>query len=198
MTITLVSIAKIAWALGVASWYALRVPFERKSKRLRVADARHRTARELALMAISTTGLGIVPAIYALSGWPRFASYPTSVAQIAAGIAVFALSLWLFQQTHQRIGRYWSVTLELKEEHKLITDGVYAKVRHPMYSAFFLWALAQAILLPNWIAGPAGLVGFGILFFFRVGREEEMMRGFFGAEYEAYMKRTKRIIPGIY
>src|SRR2546430_6060986 len=50
--------------------------------------------------------------------------------------------------------------------------GVYRHVRHPMYAAFFLWAIAQALLLPNWIAGPAGLVGFGTLFGLRVRREE--------------------------
>lgn len=195
---SLLTFAKIAWAAGVVSWYVLRIPFERKARRLKVADARHRNAREMTLLAISTLGLGVVPAIYAATSFPRFASYPVSLAQVVAGVLVFAASLWLFWRTHRQLGRYWSVTLEIKAEHKLITSGVYARVRHPMYSAFFLWALAQALLLPNWIAGPAGLVGFGTLFFFRVGREEQMMREAFGAEYEAYEKRTKRIIPGLY
>ncbi|MFG1298626.1 protein-S-isoprenylcysteine O-methyltransferase [Xanthobacter sp. V3C-3] len=195
---TLVTFAKIAWALGVVSWYVMRIPFERKAKRQKVADARHRTVREMTLLSISTLGLGVVPAIYAATSFPRFAAYPTSVAQVAAGVVAFAAALWLFWRTHRQLGRYWSVTLEIKDSHKLITSGVYERVRHPMYSAFFLWAVAQALLLPNLIAGPAGLVGFGILFFFRVGREEQMMREAFGAEYVAYEKRTKRIIPGIY
>ncbi|OYW31830.1 MAG: methyltransferase, partial [Azorhizobium sp. 12-66-6] len=82
--------------------------------------------------------------------------------------------------------------------HQLVTSGVYARVRHPMYSAFFLWAVAQALLLPNLVAGLSGLVGFGILFAFRVGQEEAMMRETFGAQYDAYCARTRRIIPGIY
>ncbi|MFS8038639.1 protein-S-isoprenylcysteine O-methyltransferase [Xanthobacter sp. AM11] len=195
---SLLTFAKIAWALGVVAWYVMRMPFERKAKRQRVADARHRTAREMTLLTLSTTGLGIVPAVYALTSWPRFAAYPLSLAQVVAGVLVFAAALWLFWRTHRQLGRNWSVTLEIKDKHQLITSGVYARVRHPMYSAFFLWALAQALLLPNWIAGPAGLIGFGTLFFFRVGREEQMMREAFGAEYEAYEKRTRRIIPGLY
>jgi len=195
---TLLVFSKIAWALGVAAWYVLRIPFERKARRLKVTNARHRNARDMALLSVSTLGLGIIPLIYVLSGFPRFASYPLSVLQVAAGIAVFAAALVLFQRTHRAIGRYWSVTLEIKEKHELVTTGVYARVRHPMYSAFFLWALAQALLLPNLVAGLAGLVGFGILFAFRVGREEQMMREAFGAEYDAYVARTKRIIPGIY
>ena len=67
-----------------------------------------------------------------------------------------------------------------------------------MYAAFWLCAVAQALLLPNWIAGLSGLVGFGTLFFFRVGNEERMMLETFGDEYRQYMARTNRVIPGIY
>ncbi len=95
-------------------------------------------------------------------------------------------------------GRNWSVTRKVRAEHRLISQGVYAYVRHPMYSAFFLWALAQLFLLPNYIAGPAGLVGFGTLYLFRVGREEALMLETFGDEYEAYRARTKRLIPWIH
>ena len=111
---------------------------------------------------------------------------------------MFAAALWLFYRTHKDLGRNWSVTLEVREQHALVTDGVYRHVRHPMYSAFWLWAIAQALLLPNWIAGPAGLVGFGTLFFLRVGREERLMYETFGEEYRRYVARTARIVPGIF
>ena len=90
------------------------------------------------------------------------------------------------------------MTLELRDQHALVTHGLYAHVRHPMYSAFWLWAVAQALLLPNWIAGFSGLVGFGVLYFGRVVREERMMLDAFGDEYRAYAARTRRIIPGVY
>jgi protein-S-isoprenylcysteine O-methyltransferase Ste14 len=67
-----------------------------------------------------------------------------------------------------------------------------------MYAAFWLWAIAQFLLLPNWIAGPAGLVGFGTLFFGRVAREEELMIESFGEEYRTYMRTTARVLPGVY
>jgi protein-S-isoprenylcysteine O-methyltransferase Ste14 len=67
-----------------------------------------------------------------------------------------------------------------------------------MYSSFFLSALAQAALLPNWIAGPAGLVGIAVLFVFRVRREEAMMVETFGQSYVDYMRRSARIVPWIY
>ena len=52
--------------------------------------------------------------------------------------------------------------------------------------------------LPNAIAGPAGLVGFGILYALRVGEEERLMLATFGEEYRAYMVRTARLLPGVY
>jgi protein-S-isoprenylcysteine O-methyltransferase Ste14 len=61
-----------------------------------------------------------------------------------------------------------------------------------------MWGLAQALLLQNWIAGPAGLIGFGLLYAFRVGREEAMMREAFGEAYAAYEARTRRIVPFIH
>lgn len=189
--------AKIVWAAGVIGWYLIRIPFERKVKRERVVDARDRL-RETVLLLCSTCGLGIVPLLWATSRVFNFANYPYSVVQFALGTAVFIFSLWLFRRTHKDLGKNWSVTLEIKDSHKLITGGVYRHVRHPMYSAFFLWALAQLILIPNWIAGPAGFIGFGILFAFRVGREEAMMLDTFGDEYRDYMKRTARVVPGIF
>ena len=83
-------------------------------------------------------------------------------------------------------GKNWSVSLEIRDEHQLVTDGLYRYVRHPMYSSFWLWAIAQFFLLPNWVAGLAGLIGVAILYFFRVGKEEAMMRGRFGEAYDQY------------
>ncbi|MBB3773164.1 protein-S-isoprenylcysteine O-methyltransferase Ste14 [Angulomicrobium tetraedrale] len=193
----LIIAAKIVWAVGVVGWYVIRIPFEQKVKRERIVDARHRL-RELILLSCSTLGLGIIPMFWATSPLFSFADYPYSVVQFGLGTAVFAFALWLFRRTHEDLGRNWSVTLEIKDEHKLITGGVYRYVRHPMYSAFFLWAVAQLILVPNWIAGPAGIVGFGILYAFRIGKEERMMLDTFGEEYRAYSARTARLLPGIY
>ena len=67
-----------------------------------------------------------------------------------------------------------------------------------MYSAMFLIAIAQALLFPNWIAAPAGLVSFAIMFVLRVGPEERMMLATFGDEYERYRQRSKRLIPGVW
>jgi protein-S-isoprenylcysteine O-methyltransferase Ste14 len=189
--------SKLAWALGLIGWFIIRYPHARRSRRT-LTRLRKDPLRDLVLLAISFTGMCLVPAIYVTTGRPEFADYQFRPALSWTGMALFACSLWLFHRSHKDLGRNWSVTLEIRDRHRLVISGVYRHVRHPMYSAFWLWALAQALLLPNWIAGPSGIVGFGILFFLRVGPEEELMIATFGDDYRDYMGRTWRILPGIY
>ena len=190
-------IAKLIWGAGAIAWYAIMHPHIRRSRKTRTAHRRERD-RERVLLSISFTGLFVIPAIYSFTGQPRFADYAFAPPLAWLGVLVLAAALALFFHTHRTLGRFWSVTLEIRQNHGLVTDGIYSWVRHPMYSAYFLWALSQALLLPNWIAGPAGLVGFGTLFAFRVRREEHMMLQTFGDAYAAYAARTKRIIPGVF
>jgi protein-S-isoprenylcysteine O-methyltransferase Ste14 len=190
-------IARLIWWTGVVAWYAIMHPHVRRSRKTPTAQRQERV-RERVLMAISFSGLFAIPAVYSFTGAPRFAGYPFQPLLAWLGAVVLVLALLLFFHTHRRLGRFWSVTLEIRQDHGLVTGGIYRFVRHPMYSAYFLLALSQALLLPNWIAGPAGLVGFGTLFAFRIRREERMMLATFGDDYAAYAARTKRIIPGVF
>jgi len=194
MTATL---AKVIWGVALVAWYLIRYPHARRARRNQIARDR-RGLVENTLLMTSATGLFFVPFTYVVSGFPRFADYAFAPAQGWLGGLVFAASLWLFHATHRDLGRNWSISLRVREGHKLVTEGVYRYVRHPMYAAFWLWAIAQCLLLPNWIAGPAGLVGFGTLFFGRVGREEDLMIESFGEDYRAYMRSTARIVPWVY
>jgi protein-S-isoprenylcysteine O-methyltransferase Ste14 len=190
-------VAKIIWWVGAVAWFGIMYPHIRRSRKTRTTQ-RPEPARERALMLISLTGLFLIPAFYTITGIPGFADYTFRPVQAWLGVVVLVCAVALFFHSHRRLGRSWSVTLEIRENHGLVTDGIYRFVRHPMYSAYFLWTLSQALLLPNWIAGPAGLVGFGTLFAFRVRREEQMMLDAFGTAYAAYAARTKRIIPGVF
>jgi protein-S-isoprenylcysteine O-methyltransferase Ste14 len=64
-----------------------------------------------------------------------------------------------------------------------------------MYAGIFLFAVAQGLLLQNWLAGWAGLVTVAFLYLVRTPREEKMMCEFFGDSYRDCMKRTGRLFP---
>ena len=149
-------------------------------------------------MVVSAVGLGYIPLVWIFTDFLDGYDYTQNTMLLVMGAGLLLVSLRLFRLTHKALGKMWSHSLDLREDHKLVTSGIYEKVRHPMYTAFWVWAIGAAFLLPNWVAGFSGLIGFGTLFFLRVGQEEEMMKAEFGDEYEAYMKRTKKVFPGIY
>ena len=187
-------IAKILHGLFMVAWWVIRRPFERKAKRNVIArDAMD--LREKLLLGISFTGLGLIPFLYITTGIPAALDQPFSPLRAFAGLALFGAALALFYATHKALGRNWSVTLAVREEHALVTAGVYRFVRHPMYTAFWMWAIAQALTLQNWVAGFAGIIGFGTLYLFRVGREEVLMRQTFGPQWDDYAARTPRVVP---
>ena len=177
------SVGEIVWVLGIVAWYIIRYPFERRAKRVRVVSDR-RSLSETVGLASALFGLAILPGFYVATGIPETADYAASAWTVALGTIIFAFGLWVFRKSH--------------EQHKLVCAGPYAMVRHPMYTSFLLLALGQAFLLSNWVVGLAGLIGFAVLFFLRVDKEERMMLENFGPQYRAYMERTKRIIPYLY
>lgn len=175
---------------------AIRAPHGQRSRGVKVVK-NARGALENVLIGFA--GLAMLLTIaWLATPLLSFADYPLHPASFVAGLVITALGLWLFARSHSDLGTNWSITLEVREKHVLVSHGVYRHIRHPMYSSLFVFSLGQALFLPNWVAGPASLVSFAILFAFRVGREERLMLETFGAEYAALAARTKRLVPGVW
>ena len=115
-----------------------------------------------------------------------------------AGTVCLTLGLWLFHLSHADLGANWSITLEVLEKHRLVTQGVYRRVRHPMYTALLLYSVGQALVLPNYVAGLSSGVTMALLVTLRIGPEERMMLEEFGKDYREYMALTKRLVPGVW
>jgi protein-S-isoprenylcysteine O-methyltransferase Ste14 len=187
---------EIIWFSGLVAWYIIRYPFKRRAKKVSVINSLY-DRRDRSLLALATVALFIVPLVYALTGFPTSFNRPVIPAIAGLGVATLGAALFLFYRSHADLGRNWSISLEIRREHQLITGGVYRLIRHPMYSSFFLLALAQIFLLPNWFVGASGLLAICALYGFRVRQEEQMMLDRFGSEYRHYMAHTKRLIPWI-
>jgi protein-S-isoprenylcysteine O-methyltransferase Ste14 len=189
-------IAKAVILTASVVMVVIRAPHGQRSRGIKVVTHR-KGGRETALLTLAWAGF-FIPLVWIGSPVFSFSEYPLRAGPLAAGVACLVIGLWLFYRSHADLGTNWSVTLEVREQHRLITHGVYRRIRHPMYTALFLYSVGQALVLPNWVAGPSYLVAFGILFACRVGAEEAMMRAQFGAEYQAYMSRTQRLAPWIW
>ena len=188
---------KIIFLVGLVSSSIIRTPHQRVNKQNIIVDNR-KTTQENALLFLVFLGMFILPILYVLTPWFDFANYSLPVWANILGVLIFAIALWLFWQSHHDLGRNWSPTLQVREDHTLITQGIYQTIRHPMYTSIWLWGIAQGLLLTNWIAGPSGVITFGVLYFLRVSNEEKMMLEQFGDQYQAYMQQTKRLLPPLF
>jgi len=189
-------IAKAVVLTATVVMIAIRAPHGRDSRRVKVIRS-HKTPLETVILILAWTGF-FIPLIWIASPAFSFAEYPLRIAPLISGIVCFVIGLWLFYRSHADLGTNWSITLEVRERHRLITQGIYRRIRHPMYSALVLYGAAHALVIPNWVAGPSNLVAFVVLFALRVHAEERMMLEQFGDEYTAYMARTKRLVPGVW
>jgi protein-S-isoprenylcysteine O-methyltransferase Ste14 len=189
-------IAKALALAGTVVMIAIRAPHGHRSRIVKVATS-YKTPLETGLLVLAWVGF-FVPLIWVASPAFSFAEYALSTCPLVVGVMCLVIGLWLFYRSHADLGTNWSITLEVREQHRLITQGVYRRIRHPMYSALVLYSMGHAFVIPNWIAGPSNLVAFAILFSLRVHAEEQMMSEAFGDDYAAYAARTKRLVPGLW
>jgi protein-S-isoprenylcysteine O-methyltransferase Ste14 len=191
------SVAKYLFLAALIVFGAIRFPREWKGRKVAVARSYYGW-REWFRVSASTWGLAIIPVIDATTRLVRGADLTFRPWLAWTGAALFAVALCIFWSAHRELGRNFSPSLVVRERHTLVTGGIYGYMRHPMYAAFWLWVVAQALLLQNWLVAICGVAGWGILFFGRIGQEEAMMRETFGEQYDAFARRTKRLVPWVY
>jgi protein-S-isoprenylcysteine O-methyltransferase Ste14 len=188
--------AKAAVVTGFIAVGLIRMPHMRRSRRIRIA--RSRTGPRETIRNRLSQVAALLPLVWIATPAFAFADYRLRPLAFAAGGGFLAAGLWLFYRSHADLGESWSSELDVREGHRLVTDGIYGRVRHPMYVAFLLFALSGAIVIPNWVVGPSFLTLWVSVLALRIGPEERMMVEEFGPEYEEYVRRTKRLVPGIW
>jgi protein-S-isoprenylcysteine O-methyltransferase Ste14 len=189
-----IQVWNLVFLIGMIVYVSIRGVFGGRTKRNEKVVSRVDT-RDRALVAVVFLGSIILPVLYLFTPWLGFADYRLPAFIPWCGAVVMVIALWLFWRAHVDLGLNWSITLEMRKDHELIVHGLYRRIRHPMYAAIFLFAVAQALLLQNWLAGWAGFVTFAILYLVRTPREEKMMCEVFGESYRDYMQRTGRLWP---
>ena len=115
----------------------------------------------------------------------------------SVGVAICALGLFVAIWSRKALGREWSQDVELKQGHKLVQDGPYHFMRHPIYTGHLLMGLGTAIASGLLIAF-AGLASFAAGFWIKLNQEERLLLLSFPDEYTAYKTRVKSLIPYLF
>jgi protein-S-isoprenylcysteine O-methyltransferase Ste14 len=182
--------------VGFIVYLSIRGNYARRTKCVETIHRRVDLLEKVLLVLVISTST-LLPLLYLFTPLLSFADYAPPKFLPWLGLLLMLASLWLFWRSHADLGNNWSVSLEIRKDHQLVTDGVYRLIRHPMYASIFLWSLAQGLLLPNWLAGWSALVPFTLMYVLRTPREERMMCEFFGEPYREYMRLSGRLLPRV-
>jgi len=128
--------------------------------------------------------------------WPF--ELPESDWTAVAAIGLFALGLAVRWWAIVTLGRFFTVDVTIEKDHELVERGPFRYVRHPSYTGVLLAFVGWALTLRNWAAILVVLVPIFVAFVRRMNVEEEALSRALGERYIDYMKRTKRLVPGLY
>lgn len=95
------------------------------------------------------------------------------------------------------LGKQYSGYVTLQDDHKLVQHGIYGAIRHPIYLRAPLVAAGLPLLFRSWLAFPL-LLAISVFVAARIRQEEKLLGERFGAEFEAYRRRTWRLLPYVY
>ena len=178
------------WAIWIVGWMLAAIRVKRTQWRERWSSAIWNRAPVL---------LGTVMLLFPhrLPAALTYRFVPPGPELAAFGTILVFLGLLFAGWARWHLGRNWSSTVTVKQDHSLIRSGPYRFVRHPIYSGMLLALLGTALAIGaayGFIATALVLAGFII----KLRLEEARMRETFPAEYDDYSRRTARLIPGVF
>ena len=137
-------------------------------------------------MWIQSLIMAAIPAVGGLAPeWPP----PTRIPLMVAGGAVLALGCALLVIAILTLGGYFAFTLRPAPSSALVTTGVYARARHPIYGGWILVGLGFALALSPWALPLAALLALELS---GKSRVEERALVAHHPEYTAYRERVPR------
>ncbi len=175
-----------------ALWLAVEV-FINRGLRRSGSDAKGKDRRSTAVI---WTAVGVLIPLAVIGCFYLPGSLPPFVAGI--GLAVLIAGLVLRVAAVVTLGRYFTGTLTIRQDHRLKTDGLYKRVRHPSYTGLLLCIWGFALSWAHWL--PLVLVGLPLtaLVLRRIAIEEAMLEAAFGDVYRAYRTRSWKLVPLVY
>lgn len=96
------------------------------------------------------------------------------------------------------LGKYFTVDVTIKNDHKIKKTGFYSYIRHPSYTFSLITSLGLGLYLNNWLSLILAIVPPFLAFMYRIKIEEKTLLEEFGKEYVEYRKKTRKLIPFIY
>jgi protein-S-isoprenylcysteine O-methyltransferase len=151
------------------------------------------TLRVIWVVILASIAAGIYVAIH----W-RAAALPYRDFFIFIGLVLFVMGLVVRWWAIIVLGRFFTVDVTIAKDHQLVESGPYRLVRHPSYTGVLLAFLGLGLSFANWATFLVLVIPIFAAFLYRMNVEEQALSAALGEPYAAYMRRTKRLVPGVY
>jgi len=178
----------LAW-FASESWIVLR---RRSGDRLRSRDAG--TLRLLAVCIGAALALAVW---FDALGAARFAT-PLQAPLWWGGVALMAFGMLLRWWAVRVLAQQFTVDVTIRPGHALVRAGPYRWLRHPSYTGLLLTFAGFGLALGNWGSLLATTAPVVLALLWRIQVEEAVLREAFPAQYPAYARTTKRLIPFVW
>jgi protein-S-isoprenylcysteine O-methyltransferase Ste14 len=126
--------------------------------------------------------------------WLNARFVPPTMAMYWLGFVIVAAGLGFAVWARLHLGRNWSATVTIKQDHELVRTGPYGLVCHPIYSGILLAVLGTAIAIGEW-RGLIAFVLFTVGFVIKLKAEERFMSETFGEQYARYRAEVPALVP---
>jgi protein-S-isoprenylcysteine O-methyltransferase Ste14 len=112
-----------------------------------------------------------------------------------AGLVLWTVALFVRLTAIRTLGKFWSLDLEIREKHQLVTQGIYSHVRHPAYSSIMLEMVAIPLVCNTYGTLVIAVAAYIPLLLMRWNREEREMIAKFGDRYVQYRQQVPAFVP---
>lgn len=180
--------------MGISIYFRIKADRDSGEKLSRKADG----TPMMTAIRIGGLILWLSPFVYLTNpnwmAWSKI-GLPESVRWAGVGIGILCVLgiYWLFSS----IGAGITPVSATRKEHKLVTNGIYRYIRHPLYTVGSSLFISFGMMADNWFIAALGILTF-ILMAVRTPKEESNLIEKFGDEYRDYMKRTGRFLPKLF
>lgn len=114
------------------------------------------------------------------------------------GLILYFMGVVMVLISRYSLGKQATGTLVIRDDHELITSGIYKYVRHPIYGSGMFGIIGFVLVTQSIIISILTIIIYFKIFHDRVEYEEQLLLEEFGTEYEKYMKNSKKFIPLIW
>ena len=116
----------------------------------------------------------------------------------AIGVVLMAVGVVIRVVAMRTLGKFFTRTLQIREGHHVVSDGIYRRVRHPGYLGDILLFVGSGVATSNVITTVLILGMFITAYVRRIAVEERMLTDQLGKEYSDYKAKTWKLIPFVY